>query len=86
MSIAFRVDGSAKFEDVFGIDGLSEAIDEEATTKTSRCVTDGENYLWLYGDEDGTIHSATRYGMNDEEDILDKIHDALDIYIYCIDA
>ena len=32
-----------------------------STTKTTRCPTDGRNYLWVYIDDDGVVSCLTRY-------------------------
>ena len=41
-----------------------------ATNEKSKCLTDGQNYLWIYGSGDGNNTSYARYGSNNVEDII----------------
>jgi hypothetical protein len=40
------------------------------TTETSRCLTDGTNYMWVEISKRGFVADITRYGDNDPNDIL----------------
>ena len=48
------------------------------STKTSRCLTDGRNYLWVYINDDGFVAGLTRYAGNSPGKILDAIADTFD--------
>ena len=39
--------------------GVREHVKPEATTETSRLLTDGRNYLWVYIDDDGRSTSVS---------------------------
>jgi hypothetical protein len=41
--------------------GVREEIATNETTPESRCLTDGNNYVWAYIDGDGFVGSLTRY-------------------------
>ena len=41
--------------------GVREQLAEDETTDTRRCLTDGNNYLWAFANEDGFASSFTRY-------------------------
>jgi hypothetical protein len=41
--------------------GVREEIATNETTPESRCLTDGNNYVWAYIDGDGFLDSLTRY-------------------------
>jgi len=43
--------------------GVHEHHSKEATAN-QKCLTDGRNFLWVYGDEKGLVSSFSRYGMN----------------------
>src|SRR5262245_2563674 len=40
--------------------GIREHVKPEATTETSRLLTDGRNYLWVYIDDDGFVDCLKR--------------------------
>ena len=56
--------------------GVHEHDSKNATVK-QKCLTDGRNFLWVYGDEKGSLVSCfSRYGMNAPERILQAIGEA----------
>jgi hypothetical protein len=62
--------------------GVREHVKPDQTTKKTRCLTDGCNYLWVYIDDDGFVSSLSRYAPNgDPSEILGAIAVALDTYI-----
>ena len=38
--------------------GVREHVNPETTTETSRLLTDGRNYLWVYIDDEGFVASS----------------------------
>ena len=58
--------------------GIREDVEAESSTKMSRCLTDGRNYLWVYINDDGFVACLTRYAGNAPGKILDAIADAFD--------
>ena len=58
--------------------GVREDLEAESSTKTSRCLTDGRNYLWVYINDDGFVAGLTRYAGNAPGKILDAIADTFD--------
>ncbi len=65
-----------KFADVF--DGRLEEFGirehiNDMTCEVLRCLTDGQNYVWLYVTEKGVLGGATRYGGNNEGFVLGTI-------------
>jgi hypothetical protein len=44
--------------------GVREHVAPEATTETSRLLTDGRNYLWVYINDNGFVGELTRYAPN----------------------
>ena len=40
------------------------------TTNDSKCLTDGRNFLWVFGDDEGRVSTFTNYGFNDATRIL----------------
>jgi|ERR1700683_3662757 len=57
--------------------GVREAVTDD-TTPTSRCLTDGRNYLWVNITEDGYISNLRRYGGNAPSKILSALAQAFD--------
>ena len=58
--------------------GIREHVQPDLSTKKSRCLTDGRNYLWAYINDDGFVACLTRYAGNAPGKILDAIADAFD--------
>ena len=59
--------------------GVREHVKPDQTTKKTRCLTDGCNYLWVYIDGDDFVSYLKRYAPNgDPSEILDAISVALD--------
>jgi len=56
--------------------------DARDTTESRRCLTDGNNVLWAYGNDNGELSSLTRYGWNAPGKILAAIVDIFDTAIY----
>ena len=85
MSTYFRSQEKIKFSDIF--DGRLERFDirEHATKETMetfRCLTDGRNFLWLYGDADGMLNHMSRYGANAVGKMLRALAEAFGTEIY----
>ena len=47
----------------------------EETTETDRCMTDGENYVWVNVDASGCVVEFVRYGSNSPRKILNTVGD-----------
>ena len=47
----------------------------EETTETDRCMTDGENYVWVNVDANGCVVEFVRYGSNSPRKILNTVGD-----------
>jgi hypothetical protein len=60
--------------------GIREAIAKD-TTPSSRLLTDGRYYVWVYISDDGVVGSFTRYGGNVVHKILAAICTAFDVEI-----
>src|SRR5262249_19760508 len=60
--------------------GVHEHQSKEATAN-SKCLTDGRNCLWVYGDEKGLVSVFSRYGMNAPQRILQAIADRFHVDI-----
>jgi hypothetical protein len=43
---------------------VREHVHPNETTDTDRCLTDGNNYLWVSVDEDGIVDTLTRWAPN----------------------
>jgi len=61
--------------------GVREHINE-LTSDTSRCLTDGRNYLWAYTVRNGTLSGLVRYAGNASSRILEAIADTFDTDIF----
>lgn len=61
--------------------GVREHIVPKQTTKNSRCLTDGRNFIWLSVSDDGHIVQLQIYGANAPGKILNAIADTFDIDI-----
>jgi hypothetical protein len=48
------------------------------TTETSKCLTDGRNYLWVYINDAGIVSNIKRSGANAPSKILNAIAEAFD--------
>src|SRR5262249_46538054 len=82
MSTDFRPLDPIRMADLF--DGRLESAGvhekhSDGTTSNSRCLTDGRNFLWVYGDEEGIVSAFTRYSPNGApQRILRAIDDEFD--------
>jgi hypothetical protein len=56
-----RVRASDLFDGRLTNFGIREHIVPDATTASNRCLTDGNNFVWVYVDDDGFVTSITRY-------------------------
>ena len=70
VSIADLVDG--RLEEF----GIREHVHSRDTSATSKCLTDGRNYLWVDGNESGFV--ITRCEGNDPHKILGAIAEVFD--------
>jgi hypothetical protein len=62
----------------FGV--VEEHVPDE-TTETSRCLTDGQNWLWVSGAAGNDIH-LRRSGFNAVGKILSAIEEAFDVQVF----
>jgi hypothetical protein len=60
--------------------GVHKHHSEDATAN-GKCLTDGRNFLWVYGDEKGLVSGFSRYGMNAPQRILQAIGDEFGVDI-----
>src|SRR5262249_17468478 len=84
MSTHFRPFDPIRMADLF--DGRLESAGahekhSDGTTSNSRCLTDGQNFVWVYCEEQGLVSTLTRYGMNAPQHILRAICDKFDVDI-----
>ena len=61
--------------------GVQEQHSDEATPN-SKCLTDGRNFLWFYGNEEGLASAFTRYGDNAPQRILRAISQEFNVKLY----
>jgi hypothetical protein len=84
MSTEYRPAQIILMEDLFdgrlSPHGVTEVIVAGKTSPTARCLTDGNNCLWVYGDRH--VESITRYGGNAPGKILWAIAETFDTDIY----
>jgi hypothetical protein len=84
MSTYFRVVTAIRMADLFEgrleDAGVHQHQSEEATANR-KCLTDGRNFLWVYGNEEGFVSSFSRYGMNAPRRILGAIADEFAVEI-----
>ena len=76
MSTNFRLITPVRMADLF--DGRLNRVgvhehQSENATANCRCLTDGRNFLWVYGNNDGMVSELIRYGMNAPQSILRAI-------------
>jgi len=81
-----RYSTKIRFADVFdgrlAPHGITEEVNED-TTENSRCLTDGNNWLWVFLDASTEWASFKRYAPNGCPDlILAAIEQAFDTNIY----
>jgi len=74
-------------DDIFGGPleqfGIRENVNPESTTPTSRCLSDGANYLWVNADEEGNVIQMARYGpFNMVGAILAAIYETFGVDIF----
>jgi hypothetical protein len=84
MSTDFRSLTPIRMADLFDgrleNDGVHEHHSKEATA-TQKCLTDGQNFLWVYANEKGLVSSFSRYCMNRTWRILNAIANEFDVDI-----
>jgi hypothetical protein len=73
-----KVTASALFDGTLEKFGVHEHVKPDETSKNSRCLTDGRNFLWVYIDDAGLVTCLSRYGANAPGKILNAIAQALD--------
>lgn len=52
------------------------------STETSKCLTDGRNYLWVFVNDAGFVANINRYGGNAPSKILNAIAEVFDTDIF----
>jgi hypothetical protein len=84
MSTDFRLTKEIKFRDLFDGRlepfGIREEYIDGSTSFNSRALTDGRNFLWVYGKE--TVQALTRYGRNCPDYILEVIAKTFDTNLW----
>jgi hypothetical protein len=76
-----KIRASQLFDGRLSAFGVSEHFKPDMTSPTTRCLTDGCNYLWGCIEDDGFVRSFARYGLNDPSVILGAIAEEFDTYI-----
>jgi hypothetical protein len=61
--------------------GIREHL-ASGTSETSRCLTDGRNYLWVHLTEDGFVDGLKRFGGNAPGKILTAISEAFETDVF----
>jgi hypothetical protein len=61
--------------------GVREHVHPEETNDQQKCLTDGRNCLWVYGEPDGLVSVMTRYAGNAPGKILGAIAEAFETKI-----
>jgi hypothetical protein len=77
-----KVTASALFDGSLEKFGVREHVKPDETSKNSRCLTDGRNFLWVYIDDAGLVTCLSRYGANAPGKILNAIAQAFDTDIF----
>jgi hypothetical protein len=86
MSTDFRLSEKVRFSDFF--DGRLEKFGvyqkmNEMTSDEQACLTDGDNYLWVYADDEGFVSVLSRYmGNGDPSGILIAIAECFGTEIF----
>jgi hypothetical protein len=86
MSTDFRPIGKIRFDDLFTTtlaggrvrEHIVHREDDIQKSETTRCLTDGVNYVWAFRDDFGFVHSFTRTAGNHATFILQAVIDAFD--------
>jgi len=86
MSTDFRPIGKIIFDDLFTTtlaggrvrEHIVHREDDIETSETTRCLTDGLNYVWAFRDDFGFVHSFTRWAGNHATFILQAVIEAFD--------
>jgi hypothetical protein len=60
--------------------GVYEHQNDESTS-TNRCLTDGRNFLWVHCNEEGFASTFTRYGGNAPQRVLRAVSDEFEVDI-----
>ena len=85
MSTSFHLSDKVSVRDLFGGRlekfGVREHVNSE-TSEKHRILTDGNNYLHVYMDDDGFVDWLTRYAGNVSAKIRDAIIETFDIQIF----
>jgi hypothetical protein len=61
--------------------GVREHFNSALTTDRRRCLTDGNNYMWVHIDEDGIISDLTRCAGNRASTILNAVAESFNTEI-----
>jgi hypothetical protein len=84
MSTDFRPMTPIQMDQLFDGRLAQFGIREEKTDTSDvqrRCLTDGKNYVWVYGTESGRVGSFSRNGANSASHIIGAIEDLFDVTI-----
>ena len=84
MSVDFRLSKKLDFNNL--LDGLERfGVSEHVTEETSdqwKCLTDGQNFLWVHLKDDGFVCCLTRYAGNAVGKLLGAIAETFRTPIY----
>jgi hypothetical protein len=87
MSADFRLEKTVLMEEVFDgrlkAFGITEIAFNGDVKGVSRCLFDGHNYLWVFGDK--YVETITRYKSNNPNSILNAISEQFDTEIFTED-
>ena len=82
MSINYTSLTPVIFEEIFDgrldAKGVREHKNPASTSSSCRCLTDGQNLVWLYADSDGGLADAKCYAFNNPSHILRTLQAVFD--------
>jgi hypothetical protein len=64
---------------------VTEPDPPNTASERMRCLSNGQNYVWVYRDGDGNVRKVTSYGLTNPCDILSAICTAFDTDVACED-
>jgi hypothetical protein len=89
MSSDYRPTGKILFDDLFTKtlaggrirEHIVHRVEDIETSETTRCLTDGVDYIWVFRDDFGFVHRFTQWAPNRAGFILQAVIDAFDTEI-----
>ena len=58
-----------------------KAVECGENNESQQAISDGENFLWCYANENGVLSDFARYGGNRVEDMIEAIKDIFNLVI-----